>query len=101
MNREACYDRDNDFYMVDMDIDVNNYNQPQAYTNMNNPIVEPMQERVINKTIIHEVPHVCPINTRIVNHHIFRHTYTPQYTCCEENICSNEQCGSCCCNNFR
>ena len=68
---------------------------------MNNPIVEPMQERVINKTIIHEVPHVCPINTRIVNHHIFRHTYTPQYTCCEENICSNEQCGSCCCNNFR
>ena len=28
--------------------------------------------------------HVCPINTR-VNHHIYNHTYTPQYTCCEEN----------------
>lgn len=55
----------------------------------NRPIFEPMQERICHKEFIHEVPHVCPINTRIINHHIYRHTYTPCYTCCEENeICN-------------
>lgn len=40
--------------------------------------------------------HVCPIHTRIINHHVYKHTYRPQYTCSEENVCSNVQCGSCC-----
>ena len=35
-------------------------------------------------------------NTRIINNHIFRHTYQPRYTCCEENVVTNQQCGSCC-----
>lgn len=42
-------------------------------------------ERVCHREICHHVPHICPINTKVVNHHIYRHTYTPQYTCCEEN----------------
>ena len=25
----------------------------------NNPIVEPMQEKCVHRTIMHEVPHVC------------------------------------------
>ena len=29
--------------------------------------------------------HVCPINTRVINHHIYTHTYTPEYTSCEEH----------------
>ena len=60
------------------------------------PVYECPQERVINKEIIHEVQHICPINTRIVNHHIYRHTYSPCYTCCEENVCSDVYEGSCC-----
>lgn len=40
--------------------------------------------------------HVCPINTRVVNNHVYRHTYSPKYTCSEENVVTNEQCGSCC-----
>ena len=36
------------------------------------------------------------MNTRIINNHIFRHTYQPRYTCCEENVVTNQQCGSCC-----
>ena len=63
------------------------------------PVVEPGRERVVNRTFVHEVPHICPINTRIINNHIYRHTYQPRYTCCEENVVTNEQCGSCC--NFR
>ena len=62
------------------------------------PIYECPQERVCHKEFVHEVPHVCPINTRVMNHHIYRHTYTPCYTCCEENEVCNVYDG--CCNNF-
>ena len=65
--------------------------------NMMSPIVEPGRERVVNRTFVHEVPHICPINTRIINNHVYKHTYQPRYTCCEENTCTNVQCGSCCC----
>ena len=60
------------------------------------PIMEPGRERVVQRNIVHEVKHVCPMNTRIINNHIFRHTYQPRYTCCEENVVTNQQCGSCC-----
>lgn len=60
------------------------------------PIVEPMRERQVHRTIMHEVPHVCPMRTRVINHHIYKHTYRPDYSCCEENVVSNMQCGSCC-----
>lgn len=64
--------------------------------NVMNPIVEPGRERIVNRTFVHEVPHICPMNTRIINNHIYRHTYQPRYTCCEENVVTQQQCGSCC-----
>lgn len=63
---------------------------------MGNPVNEAVQQRVINRTFVHEVPHTCPIHTRIINHHVYRHTFRPVYTCSEENTVSNIQCGSCC-----
>lgn len=82
----------NNYVNQDMDVDVNmnTYNAP----NMNNNSCG-VQERVINRTFVHEVPHTCPIHTRIINHHVYKHTYRPVYTCSEENVCSNVQCGSC------
>lgn len=81
-----------------------NYNEMGEYNmmpvqqgSMMSPIIEPGRERIVNRTFIHEVPHVCPINTRIINNHIYKHTYQPRYTCCEENIVTQQQCGSCCC----
>ncbi len=79
-----------------------NFNQNQMGGGMSmgdvvSPIVEPGRERVVNRTFVHEVPHICPINTRIINNHIYRHTYQPRYTCCEENRVCQQQCGSCCC----
>ncbi len=62
------------------------------------PIYECPRERVIHREFVHEVPHVCPVNTRIINHHIYKHTYSPCYTCCEENEVCNVTEG--CCNNF-
>lgn len=76
-------------------VDVNDYQmapQQMGY----GAVVETPQERCVHRTFVHEVPHVCPINTKIINHHIYKHTYQPRYTCSEENVVSEQQCGSCC-----
>lgn len=61
----------------------------------NRPVVEPTRTNCVQREFMHEVPHVCPIHTHVVNRHVFRHTYRPQYSCSEENQCSNVYCGSC------
>ena len=112
MFRNSGCQRQNDFTQnfsgdneINMDIDVNMANNnmampasqgPVMQGMVSQPIIEPMQERVVNRTIMHEVPHVCPIRTKIINNHVYRHTYRPSYSCCEENTCTNIQCGSCC-----
>ena len=103
--------RQNSFgYGDGIDININNsntntnqnMNMNENYDNgfeggmISGPIMEPGRERVVQRNIVHEVKHVCPINTRIINNHIYRHTYQPRYTCCEENVVTNQQCGSCC-----
>ena len=77
---------------------------PDSDTNMStcpsapvtcSPIIECPQERCVHREIIHEVPHIQPINTRIINHHIYRHTYSPSYTCTEENeVCNVNVCNN-------
>lgn len=107
MFQDRCYDRDNEMTAqfignnntVDIDMNMENNMGQMMPAGMQQPIVGPVQERVVNRTFVHEVPHVCPIHTKVVNHHVFKHTYRPCYTCSEENVCSNVQCGSCC--NFR
>ena len=79
--------------MMNYSTAMNNYGMSDTMA----PIVEPGRERIVNRTFIHDVPHICPINTRIINNHIYRHTYQPRYTCCEENRVCEQQCGSCCC----
>lgn len=59
------------------------------------PIMEPVITNCIEKEIYHEVPHCCPIHTRIINKHIYNHTYTPEYSCSEENVVINNDCGGC------
>lgn len=60
------------------------------------PVQECPQERVCHRYICYEVPHIMPCNTRIINHHIYRHTYSPCYTSCEENVVSNVYDRKCC-----
>ena len=97
-------------YGENINIDINNTNSnmntfsnsfEDSSQNMNfgtveGPIIEPGRERVVQRNIVHEVRHICPMNTKIINNHIFKHTYQPRYTCCEENTVTNVQCGSCC-----
>lgn len=72
------------------------YSQGMTLGSVEGPIIEPGRERVVQRNIVHEVRHICPMNTKIINNHIFNHTYQPRYTCCEENTVTNVQCGSCC-----
>lgn len=60
------------------------------------PIYECPRENVCHRYICYEVPHIMPCNTRIINHHIYKHTYRPEYTCCEENVCENVYERPCC-----
>ena len=53
------------------------------------PVYERPVENCVQKDYIHEVVHICPVHTRIVNNHIYKHSYMPEYTCSEENICTN------------
>jgi len=94
LNMDSNITGNNNYVNQDMEVDVNmnNFSSPV----MSVPQNEGVRERVINRTFVHEVPHVCPIHTRIINHHVYKHTYRPAYTCSEENVCSNVQCGSCC-----
>ena len=101
---DSSYTGDNGINYSDIDINVMQENETMG-NNMSmggcqmSPITECPKERCVHRTIMHEVPHVCPIRTRIINHHVYRHTYRPEYSCCEENVVSNIQCGSC--NQFR
>ena len=62
------------------------------------PVYETPAEKCIQKDFVHEVVHICPIHTRVINNHIYKHTYMPEYTCSEENVCTNVE--DSCCNKF-
>lgn len=83
-----------------------NNNMPSEATMMNKdmmsgscmcpPIMECPEERVCHREICYDVPHIIPINTRIINHHVYRHTYQPCYTCTmEDEVCNiyDNKCG--------
>ena len=89
-----------DYSKMNMDM-----NQPNmTCTNMSQEniccpnVCEMPRERVCHRYFCYDVPHIVPCNTRIINHHIYKHTYSPCYTCCEENEICNVTEG--CCNNF-
>lgn len=60
------------------------------------PIYECPEERVCHRYMCYEVPHIKPCNTRIINHHIYKHSFTPCYTSCEENVVENVFDRKCC-----
>lgn len=112
-NKNRCYDKSMN-YSSETTFNFNEGNG-SAFSNMNAfpeampemapmmnpccempPVYECPQERVCHREIVHNVQHICPINTRIINHHIYRHTYAPCYSSCEENTCCNVYEGSCC-----
>lgn len=60
------------------------------------PIYECPQERVCHRTINYEVPHMIPCHTRMINHHVYHHSYTPCYSYSEEDEYTNIYGNRCC-----
>ena len=60
------------------------------------PVYECPEEKVCHRYICYDVPHIKPCNTRIINHHIYHHTFNPVYSTCEENVCENVFDPRCC-----
>lgn len=58
-------------------------------------VIEPTITKCVEEECYHEVPHICPIHTHVIKRDIYNHTYTPQYTCSQENQVVNNDCGSC------
>lgn len=57
-------------------------------------VIEPTITKCVQKDFHHQVPHICPIHTHVINRHIYNHTYTPRYTCSEENQIIHNDCGN-------
>lgn len=98
--QESMIDIDNNQGNIDIDVSqmqaMGNQGMGMVMNNCSRPIIEPVQERVVHRTICHKIQHVCPIRTKIVNNHVYKHTYQPSYSCCEENTVQHQQLGSCC-----
>lgn len=76
----------------------------KKFQNMNNccqdrqpncPIVEPVINKCVEREFCHDVEHICPIHTHVINRHVYNHTYRPEYTCSEENQVINNDPGCC------
>ena len=60
------------------------------------PIYECPRINYVTRTICHTVPHIIPCETRVINHHVYRHTYTPCYKMSEQSTCENVYDNPCC-----
>ena len=60
------------------------------------PVMECPQERCCHRVINYEAPHIIPCHTRMVNHHIYKHTYQPCYSYSEEDEYSQIYDQPCC-----
>lgn len=60
------------------------------------PIMECPQVRCCHRVINYEVPHIIPCHTKMINHHVYRHTYKPCYSYSEENESSEIYEPHCC-----
>lgn len=60
------------------------------------PVMECPQVRCCHRVINYEVPHIIPCHTKMVNHHVYRHTYQPCYSYSEEDESSEIFEPNCC-----
>ena len=99
MNFERCDNQNWDNMSASQNWD-NGMTMGNSCCNMNccqtDPVYECPEERVCHRYMCYDVPHIKQCNTRIINHHVYRHTFQPCYTCCEENVVENVFGQRCC-----
>lgn len=85
---------ENEMPNMDMNMGMGMDNMNHSYGPSCPPVYECPTERVCERIIMHEVPHIIPINTKVINRHIYKHTFTPCFTMSECDTCENvyDQC---------
>ena len=64
-------------------------------TNFTPPVIHPTQQIVNHTFSTTVVPHIHPVHTTTVNHHLFQHKhFCPQTASCAEEVC-NQQINCC------
>lgn len=63
--------------------------------NMTLPPIVTRQTNVVHRYFVINQPHICEMETKVVNHYIKRHQYIPKPLCCEENTYCEENLGCC------
>lgn len=104
MNATANFDTTMGMSGMSMDFNMNTMNTMPygsccpmpSCTTMCPPVYECPQERVCHRTINYEVPHMIPCHTKMINHHVYHHSYTPCYSYSEEDEYSNVYGNRCC-----
>lgn len=61
-------------------------------------LYDPCVTNCVEKEFYHEIQHVIPVHTHVINKHIYNHTYAPEFSCSEECQVINNECNRC--NNF-
>lgn len=79
-------------YMSETNMEMMSDNMCPNQMNTCDPIMECPQEKCVDRFIYYDVPHIIPMNTKIINHHVYRHTYQPMYTCSSIDVCSEIKC---------
>lgn len=72
------------------------YENEKPYRNMcmnQNQIIETPCVNVVEKCFNHDVVHIVPVHTHVINKHIYNHSYVPEYSVSEENVNIDNRCG--------
>ena len=48
------------------------FNNSFGFNMEQEPIMEPVINKCVEKEFVHEVKHCCPINTHVINKHIYK-----------------------------
>lgn len=56
-------------------------------------VTDPAINKCIEREFMHEIKHIQPIHTHIINRNIYTHTFVPQYSCSEECQVVDMGCG--------
>lgn len=77
---------------------MNNQNFNQGMINQENMTLPPIvtrQTNVVHRYFVINQPHICEMETKVINHYIKRHQYIPKPLCCSENTYCEENLGCC------
>ena len=51
----------------------------------NEQVMEPAITNCVEQNCYHQVEHIIPIHTHVINRDIYQHSYVPAYSCSQEN----------------